>query len=242
MGRMTSQDTTPECPGGARFTADGVWRGCVEIAPIALFIVPFGIAFGVAATAKGVPAGISMLMSIAIYAGASQFAALDLWTAPLPVMTLALTVLAVNARHILLGAVLAPWLLQIPLWRRLAALTVMSDSNFALSLAARERGEKDAGILFGSGLVMWLTWIVSTAIGLTAGSLLGDVTRYGFDAVMLTYFAAVIVGQWKGTLDLFPWIAAAAAALIGAHVLPTGWHIIAGALTGGLVGAWRHGE
>ena len=54
-----------------------------------------------------------MFMSVAIYAGASQFAALDLWYAPLPLATLALTVLAVNARHILLGASLAPWLLQI---------------------------------------------------------------------------------------------------------------------------------
>src|SRR5438046_2787320 len=91
--------------GRPRFTANGVWRGAVEIAPIAAFIIPFGIAFGVAASAKGVPADISLLMSIVIYAGASQFAVLDLWHAPLPLATLALTVLAVNARHILLGAV-----------------------------------------------------------------------------------------------------------------------------------------
>ena len=88
-----------------RFTTNGVWRGCVEIAPIAAFIIPFGIAFGVAASAKGVPGEISVLMSIVVFAGASQFAALDLWHAPLPIATLALTVLAVNARHILLGAV-----------------------------------------------------------------------------------------------------------------------------------------
>jgi 4-azaleucine resistance transporter AzlC len=225
-----------------RFTANGVWRGAVEIAPIAAFIIPFGIAFGVAASAKGVPAEISLLMSIAIYAGASQFAALDLWYAPLPLATLALTVLAVNARHILLGAVLAPWLLQVPIVRRLAALLLLSDANFAQAIAARERGELDAGILFGSGLAMWITWVVSTGAGVLAGALLGDLSRFGFDAVMVTYFAAIVVGQWKGRRDLFPWIAAAAVALIGARVLPAGWHIIAGALTGGIVGAWRHGE
>jgi predicted branched-subunit amino acid permease len=58
---------------------------------------------------------------------------------------------------------------------------------------------------------------------------------------MVTYFAAIVVGQWKGPTDLVPWVAAAAVALLGAHVLPPGWHIIAGALTGGIVGAWRHG-
>lgn len=129
-----------------RFTANGVWRGSVEIAPIAAFVIPFGIAFGVAASAKAISPGISVFMSVAIYAGASQFAALDLWYAPLPLATLALTVLAVNARHVLLGAALAPWLLQIPILRRVAALLLLSDANFAHAMAARDRGETDAGI------------------------------------------------------------------------------------------------
>ncbi len=223
------------------FTGRGVWRGCVEIAPVAAFVIPFGIAFGVAASAKGLPAGTSIFMSAAIFAGAAQFAALDLWHAPLPLATLALTVLAVNARHVLLGAALASWLLQVPLRRRLAALLLLSDANFAQAVSARARGETDAGILFGAGLAMWITWIIGTTIGVVAGSLLGDLSRFGFDAVMLAYFAAVIVGQWKGRADAIPWIAAAAVALVGSYVLPAGWHIVAGALTGGAVGVLRHG-
>ena len=238
---MVEQTTVDGRTGRPRFTAQGVWRGCVEIAPIAAFIIPFGIAFGVAASAKGIAPEISIFMSFAICAGASQFAILDLWHAPLPLATLALTVLAVNARHILLGAALAPWLLQIPLLGRLAALLWLSDGSFAYTIAARERGELDAGILFGSGATMWLIWVASTGIGALAGSLLGDLSRFGFDAVMVTYFAAIVIGQWKGTKDLFPWLVAAAVAVIGTHVLPPGWHIIAGALAGGLVGTWRHG-
>ena len=84
-------------------------------------------------------------------------------------------------------------------------------------------------------------WIASTAIGALAGSLLGDLSRFGFDAVMLAYFTAVIVGQWRGRSDLIPFIAAAAVAVAGTYVLPSGWHIIAGALAGGIVGVWRHG-
>jgi branched chain amino acid efflux pump len=241
MAGMAGEIPTSDQLEGPRFTASGVWRGSVEIAPIAAFVIPFGIAFGVAASAKGISPGISVFMSIAIYAGASQFAALDLWYAPLPLATLALTVLAVNARHILLGAALAPWLLQIPIVRRLAALLLLSDANFAHTMAARDRGETDAGILFGSGLTMWIIWIVSTAVGALAGSLLGDLSRFGFDAVMVAYFTAVIVGWWKGRSDLFPFVTAAAVAVAGTYVLPPGWHIIAGALAGGVVGVWRHG-
>jgi predicted branched-subunit amino acid permease len=230
MLRMTGDIPSSDQLEGPRFTASGVWRGSVEIAPIAAFVIPFGIAFGVAASAKGISPEISVFMSVAIYAGASQFAALDLWYAPLPLATLALTVLAVNARHILLGAALAPWLLQIPIAQRLAALLLLSDANFAHTMAARDRGETDAGIL-----------IVSTAVGALAGSLLGDLSRFGFDAVMVAYFTAVIVGWWKGRSDLFPFITAAAVAVAGTYVLPPGWHIIAGAVAGGTVGVWRHG-
>jgi 4-azaleucine resistance transporter AzlC len=223
------------------FTARGVWRGSVEIAPLAAFVIPFGIAFGVAASAKGVAPGVSVFMSAAIFAGASQFAVLDLWHAPLPLATLALTVLAVNARYILQSAALAPWLLQIPLLQRLAALLLLNDGNFAHTMAALDRGEADAGVLFGSGLTMWIMWIASTAVGALAGSLLGDVSRFGFDAVMLAFFTAVTVGWWKGRSDLFPFATAAVVAVAGTYVLPQGWHVIAGALAGGAVGVWRHG-
>ena len=108
-------------------------------------------------------------------------------------------------------------------------------------MSARERGEADAGLLLGSGLAMWITWIAGTAIGSYGGAFLGDLSRFGFDAVMVSYFAAVVLGQWEGSIDLIPWIAAAAVALFCAHALPPGWHIIIGALAGGIAGAWRHG-
>jgi predicted branched-subunit amino acid permease len=227
--------------GGPCFTARGVWRGVVDIAPLAAFVVPFGIAFGVAASARGMPAETSVFMSAALFAGMAQFAALDLWHAPLPLAMLALTVLAVNGRLVMLGAALAPWLLKVPAGRRLAALLLLNDSNFAYAMTARARGELDAGILFGSGVIMWVMWAASTAAGALAGSWAGDMSRFGFDAVMVAYFAAVVVGQWRGRGDIAPFAAAAAVAVGGAYILPAGWHIIAGALAGGLVGVWRHG-
>src|SRR5256885_11123585 len=98
---MTSAEDDTAADKRPLFTARGVWRGALDIAPITAFVFPFGVAFGVAASAKALSAGIAVLMSAAVFAGASQFAALDLWIAPLPLAMLAVTVLAVNARHIL---------------------------------------------------------------------------------------------------------------------------------------------
>lgn len=214
----------------------------MEIAPVAGFVVPFGIAFGMAATTRSLPPDISMVMSAAVYAGASQFAVLDLWHAPLPLAMMALTVLAVNARHILLGAAIAPWMLKVPPLRRAAALFFLSDANFAQAMTARARGEHDAGVLLGSGLLMWAAWMIGTAIGAYGGAALGDLTRFGLDVVMVCYFSAMALAQWTGRADLPPWLVAAGVALAGWLLLPPGWHIIAGALAGGLTGARRHGR
>ena len=222
------------------FTARGVWRGAVDIAPMTAFVFPFGVAFGVAASAKALPAGIAVFMSAAVFAGASQFAALDLWIAPLPLAMLAVTVLAVNGRHILLGAALAPWLLQLPIGRRLLALLSHRFEFRLRGVCPREWGARRRHPARQRiGAVDRLDRRNRARI--YGGASLGDLSRFGFDAVMVTYFAAVIVGQWSGSADLIPWAVAAAVALICAHMLPPGWHIIAGALAGGIMGAWRHG-
>ena len=92
------------------FTFAGVLRGMRRMAVIALFITPFGIAYGVAATEQGMSATEAILMSAVVFAGAAQFATLDLWQAPVAFVSLALLVLAVNARMVIMGAALAAWL------------------------------------------------------------------------------------------------------------------------------------
>ena len=90
-------------------------------------------------------------------------------------MPILLGTLAINARHLLLGAALAPWLLQLPRWQRLSAVTVMSDANWAQAMRAYASGERDAGVLVGAGLTMWITWVIGTATGALASTAVPDV-------------------------------------------------------------------
>jgi 4-azaleucine resistance transporter AzlC len=221
------------------------WRhsfqdGARHMAPVGLFVVPFGIAYGAAAIETGLAPWVAMLKSGLMFAGASQIAALEIWHEPLPVVTLILVTLAVNARHILLGATLAHRLLPLPPWRLNASLYFLTDANWAV-LNGRE-GERITHLpafLCGSGLVLWVTWVIGTWIGVEVGRELGDLKRYGLDLMMVIYFGAVVMTQWRGRIDLGPWIAAAVVGVAGSYVLPMGWHVIAGALAGGLVGAWQ---
>lgn len=221
-------------------SARGARRGFVEMLPVAIAASTFGMAFGVAAAATDMGPVVALVMSVTMFSGAAQFAALEIWESPLPILTLCATVFAVNARHILLGAILSPWLRHLPVGRRYAVCAIISDPNTVYVADAARKGTLDMGLLVGSGLALWIGWCAGTAIGAFGGAALGDLSRFGFDAVMLAYFAALALGGWSGRRSAMPWIAAAGVALIGAEILPTGWHIIAGALAGGLVGMLAH--
>lgn len=91
----------------AELSFAGVRRGFADLFPVALFSLPFGIAFGVAATEAGLPAAQSMFMSVVVFSGAAQFAALDFIGSEISWLSLGLVVLALSARHIVMGAALS---------------------------------------------------------------------------------------------------------------------------------------
>lgn len=225
-----------------RFTVSGGMRGARMMAPVSLFVIPFGMSFGAAALSQGLDPHDVILMSVIVFAGVAQFAALDFWGPDLPLLAIALTVLAVNARHLVLGAALSPWLLQVSPSRRFLTLGLLTDVNFAQAMAAKDAGETDAGFLLGGGLMLWAAWVCGTALGVLVGSGIDDVATYGLDVLMVAYFAPIAVQFWEGRANLLPWAAAAGIAATGSLLLPAGWPIIAGALAGGLVGALRDAD
>jgi predicted branched-subunit amino acid permease len=74
-----------------------IWSGFKQLAPISLFVTVFGAAFGLAAVQAGLDSTITVAMSTLVFAGAAQFAALDLWGPHIPLFTMMITVFAINA-------------------------------------------------------------------------------------------------------------------------------------------------
>jgi predicted branched-subunit amino acid permease len=72
-------DASSTAGNGPRFTAHGLVRGGQRLLPVSVFVLPFGVAYGAAAIEAGLSADQAMVMSLVVFAGASQFAALDLW-------------------------------------------------------------------------------------------------------------------------------------------------------------------
>ncbi|MFJ3463600.1 AzlC family ABC transporter permease [Achromobacter spanius] len=213
-----------------------VWSGFKELTPISLFVTAFGAAFGVAASQGGLSDSTVVIMSAVVFAGVAQFAALDLWGPHLPIFALAMTVFAINARHLLMGATLYPWLRHLPPVKRYGVMVVASDANWAMSMQAFSRGSPGLGLLFGGGLALWFFWVFGTWLGVYFGNSINDPKSVGMDMVMGCFLLAMVVGDKKTPKTLLIWTVAAVSSMLAYLYLPENSHIVVGSLAGGIFG------
>ena len=222
------------------FTRAGAWRGARLSVPLLVATTPFGIVTGITAHGAGLSFAEAVLMSFTVFAGSAQLLALAAWSHPAPVLAASFAAFVVNLRLALMGPVLAPWLDRLHGWRLWGTLFVMADQNWALAVRDMNEGRRDAAMLLGSGVTLWLAWSVLTAVGFLVGSLVQPPPGHPLFFGALAVFVAMLVSMWRGRDDLVPWAVAAGVAVAVARLLPGGsWHIVAGALAGSLVGGLR---
>ncbi len=205
--------------------------GLVDVAPVLVGLVPFALVLGALAAAKGLSPLEVMLMSGLVFAGGSQFVAVELWREPAPVGVLALMALLVNVRHLLMGAALAP---RAGAWggRAWPALFFMADEVWALALRRAGGGPVSLGYWCGLAAGLWLNWVALTGLGAWVGAVVEDPTRLGFDFAFVAVFVALLRGMWRGRATLLPWAASGAVAAAVHAAVPGPWYVAAGALAG----------
>ena len=206
-------------------------RGLRDIAPIMVATVPFGIIFGALAEETGLSHAESFLMSALVFAGASQFVALQFWVHPLPFWTIFLSVLAVNLRHVLYSAAIGR---RMGHWRAVARYTglgLLTDPTFAL---AETRGGERLSVpyYFGIAAPLYLNWLVSAAAGGFFGKLIADPEAIGFDFVVTAYFIFLVVGFRKRPNAIPVILASAAGSVLAYLAAGPPWHFAGGALAG----------
>jgi len=220
------------------FTLTGMLLGAKRTIPLAISGFAIGIVFGVLARQAKLSVLDAMLMSGLVYAGASQFVALSLWTViPFPVTTIILTTFIVNLRHLLMGASLRPWFSELSPWKVYTSVFFMVDESWAMTMSDFAKGGRDAGFLLGSGFILYVAWVSSAVIGRTAGAWIQNPVQWGLDFAFTAVFTALLVGMWKGKSNLLPWAVAAVVAVAAAHWLPGKWYILLGGVAGSIVGA-----
>jgi 4-azaleucine resistance transporter AzlC len=224
------------------FSLSGIRRGVLASQPLALGVLAYGMAFGLLARKAELSLLEALLMSGMVFSGSAQLVAVNAMTGGIvptgiAAVTVAGIILLLNARYLLYGAAIRPWLGGVPAWQSYPTLAVMGDGNWMLSMKAHNEGERDAGYIFGSGFAMFLPWLVGTWIGSTAGSLIRNPSVLGLDFLLVAFSAAMGVGMFKGRSDLKVVGAAVLAAILADRFLISGSAILAAGIAGALT-AW----
>ncbi|BES72380.1 AzlC family ABC transporter permease [Marinobacter nanhaiticus D15-8W] len=208
----------------------------LRLLPISLFVVAFGAAFGLAAVQKGIVPLEGTLMSVLVFAGASQFAALELWGDQVALLPLIAITFAINSRHLLMGASLYPMLRQMPTAQRYGILLVLTDANWAVAAQDYQNGRRNLEVILGGGVVLWMAWLIGTLLGVYFGGLLQDPKSLGLDMVLGCFLLSMALGGRKNPRVIVAWIVAGTAAMMAYWWLPPHTHVVVGALAGGAVG------
>lgn len=183
--------------------------------------IPFAIAgglvslsFGVLARGAGFTPWEALLMSMIVFAGSAQFAAVAIVGAGGGVGAALAAAAMMNSRFLPMGVALAPSLPGGPLWRALQGQPVV-DSSWAV--AARGDGTFDRHKLFGTTLPQYVTWTAGTIAGAFFGDVLGDPRALGLDAVFPAFFLALLIAELRAGRGAS---AAALGALIALALVP----------------------
>jgi branched chain amino acid efflux pump len=161
--------------------------------PVFVTAVVVGIAFGLTARQSGLSIIETSATSVIVFAGASQFVMVDLLRTGAPAPIIVLTVVLLNARHLLMAAAMRPFVATTSLARRLGLAYVLTDEAFALGISWFRRGHRDLRYYTVFGAVLWCSWNTGTLLGATFGAGLDDPQRFGIDFAITAVFVAIVV-------------------------------------------------
>ena len=195
----------------------------------------FGLMFGIAAAATGFENWQALLMSASVFTASGQFAALEFWTAPLPLGTIALSVALVSSRNLLLGMAMTHHFDGHSLKRRIVWLFLLNDPGVVNSF--RMPGEVDRlGYVTGYGISMMTSWLCSTFLGLNAAHLFANLDLGAVDFAGPLVIATMMMLFFKGSKSRpTPWIVSGIIALIMFELGSADYLILLGSVLGGMM-------
>jgi predicted branched-subunit amino acid permease len=214
-------------------------RGLIAALPMTFVVGPFALLFGVVATEAGLNVFETMLFSISVFAGASQFAALQTMQENAPALVVLATSLAVNLRMVMYSVTLAPHFGSLPLRSRALMAYFLVDQSFATTVAEIDRTpemtavEKRA-VFFGAVVAVAPLWFLACLVGAMIGQTIPP--EYALDFALPITFLAMVAPMLRS----LPHLAAAGVSILLATALaglPWGTGMLIAAAVAMAVGA-----
>jgi 4-azaleucine resistance transporter AzlC len=214
------------------------WAGVWAEIPLLIGVFPFGMIYGALALSAGLTPAQAQMMSSIVFAGSSQFIAVQLFHEAAPGLVIVLTIAVVNLRHMLYSASLAPHVASLPMrWKVLLSYLLTDEAYAPTAIHYEQEGVTPYSHWYylAAGFSLWSTWQVSTALGILLGPSIPESWPLAF-ALPITFIAMVVP-----TLKTRPAVASALSAGVTAllaHSLPYSLGLIVAAVAGIAVGTY----
>ena len=162
-----------------------------------------GIAFGVMYAEKGYNFLWAILMSVMVYAGSGQYLAVNFFVPGISFLQVIFLTFMVNVRHIFYGVSLLDKFNRVgkKRWYMIFALT---DETYSLLCTTKiPKGVEEDKFLFAISVLDHGYWILGSAIGAIAGTLL-PISSEGIEFAMTALFVVIFIEQWMDKKNRIP--------------------------------------
>lgn len=162
-----------------------------------------GLGFGILLESKGFSFLWAFFMSVIIYAGSMQYAAIDLLATGASLVTTALMTVIIQIRHLFYGLSLIEKYKNTGK-KKIMMIYELTDETYSLVATSEPPEGVDAGwFYFFISLLDHSYWIFGCTLGALFGSMVNFNTK-GVDFVMTALFIVLFVNQWLDTKEHRP--------------------------------------
>lgn len=213
-----------------------IFEGMKMALPIMAGYVPLGFACGIVCAQAGMNVFQIFLMSILVYAGAGQYIAGAMIIAGATPLSIIITTLIVNSRHVLYTSVLYPYVAGWSFLKQSLFAFQITDEVFAVHSTSMAKNQSNTVISFSINIFSHLSWITSNVLGGISSSLIPDTTKFGLDFTLYALFIALILPKLINIPQALAFITGGVTALCFLLIDMKYEGIIIGALIGAFAG------
>ncbi|MDA8224044.1 AzlC family ABC transporter permease [Desulfosporosinus sp.] len=221
----------------------GILYGLSQSLTIAIGYAPVAITFGILATQFGLTFWEAGLMSFFVYAGASQFIAIEMIHQGAAPLMIGVTTLIVNIRHFLMSLSVVPFFPERTLLWSLGLAQGLTDESFVLNtkvLKDVEGEENRRRVMLGINSGAFVTWVSLTILGGLIGKWL-PVQFSGFQFALLALFI-ILTTMSLSRKNYITYLIAAVMAVVLKLLIPGKIYLIISVILAAGIGAWWRGR
>jgi predicted branched-subunit amino acid permease len=215
-------------------------------AGVAPGLAAWGLMTGVAMVKSGMSVVEAVAMTLLVYAGSSQLAAIPLIVAGAPAWVIWATGFCVNLRFVVFSLHLREYFMHMPRWRRLVTGFLTADLSYAVFTHRFPEPAQDAqgrlaqeSYLAGNYFVTWVAWMVASLVGVALGNAIPSSWGLGFAGVLC--LVGILCSMANTRLRIVAALVAGAAA-VATYALPLKLNIVTAIAIAVLACFWLEGR